>query len=131
MARYRTLLPALLLGAVALAPGPGRAADPPRTGFEERDGASWTTHAEELAFLAAVDAGSPRATVEVIGTTLEDRPIHLVRLGAPAPRTAAQARRQPVELHVCTQHGNEPAGREACLIRLRDLAFSDDAEVLQ
>ncbi len=126
----KALLPlAAVLAAVALAPA-SHAADPPRTGFEERDGATWTTHEEELAFLAAVDAGSPHATVEVIGTTLEDRPIHLVRLGAPAPRTAAQARTQPVELHVCTQHGNEPAGREACLIRLRDLAFSDDAEVL-
>ena len=126
----KALLPlAGLLAAVVLAPA-SRAADPPQTGFEERAGASWTTHEEELAFLAAVDAGSPYAAVEVIGTTLEDRPLHLVRIGAPLPRTAAQARNEPVELHICTQHGNEPAGREACLMVLRDLAFSDDPAVL-
>jgi hypothetical protein len=123
------LLGAALLGSVALTPG-AQAADPPRTGFEESDGATWTTHEEELEFLAAVDAGSPYASVEVIGTTAEDRPLHLVRLGAPAPRTAAQGRTEPVELHICSQHGNEPAGREACLQKLRDLAFSDDPEVI-
>jgi hypothetical protein len=128
--RYRTLLTALLLGAATLATAPARAADPPRTGFEENDGAAWTTHEEELAFLTAVDAGSPLVSIEVIGTTEEDRPIHLVRLGSPAPRTAAQARNQPVELHVCSQHGNEPAGREACLIWLRDLAFTEDPALL-
>lgn len=123
------LLAAALLGSVTLTPA-ADAADPPRTGFEESDGATWTTYEEEAEFLAAVDAGSPYATVEVIGTTLEDRPIHLVRLGAPAPRTAAQGRSEPVELHICSQHGNEPAGREACLQKLRDLAFTDDPEVV-
>ncbi|HWL37753.1 MAG TPA: M14 family zinc carboxypeptidase [Frankiaceae bacterium] len=124
------LLAAALLGSVALTPA-ADAADPPRTGFEESDGATWTTHEEEVEFLEAVDAGSPYATVEVIGTTLEDRPIHLVTLGAPAPRNAAQGRTEPVELHICTQHGNEPAGREACLQKLRDLAFAEDPAVIE
>ena len=126
----RALLAVAFVAASAFVPPGATAADPPRTGFEERNGTSWTTHEEEVAFLAAVDAGSPRASVEVIGTTEQDRPLHLVRLGAPAPRTAAQARAQPVELHICTQHGNEPAGREACLTMLRDLAFSTDPEVV-
>lgn len=125
----RLLLAATLVAASAFVPNGATAADPPRTAFEESDGASWTTHEEELAFLAAVDAGSPRAKVEVIGTTEQGRPLHLVTLGSPAPRTAAEGRQQPVELHICTQHGNEPAGREACLIALRDLAFSTDANV--
>ena len=136
MARRRTLLAAAAVAALGIAPalagGPAgvQSSHEPRTGFEQRDGATWTTHDEELAFLAAVDAGSARAAVEVVGTTLLDRPIHLVRIGAPVPRTAAQARTQPVELHICTQHGNEPAGREACLMLLRDLAFSEDPEVV-
>ncbi|HEV2890578.1 MAG TPA: M14 family metallopeptidase [Frankiaceae bacterium] len=127
----RRHLPVVALALLSLAvPAPSRAADPPRTAFEESGGASWTTPEEELAFLAAVDAASDRVRVEVIGSTTEDRPMHLVVIGEPAPRTAAQARTQPVELHICTQHGNEPAGREACLIALRDLAFSEDAEVV-
>lgn len=125
----RLLYAAALLASLALAPDV-TAADPPTTGFEDSDGANWTTHEEELEFLAAVDAGSPHATVEVIGTTEEDRPLHLVTLGAPAPRTAAEGRDEPVELHICTQHGNEPAGREACLMALRDLAFATDANVV-
>jgi len=39
---------------------------PPATGFEQREGASWTTFEEEQAFLAAVDAGARRAAVRTI-----------------------------------------------------------------
>jgi hypothetical protein len=122
----------VLLALVALAAAaPAVAADPPRTGFEQRNGASWTTHAEELDFLEAVDAGSDRVTVTEIGRTLQDRPLHLVQIGSPAPRAAAAARQQPTSLFICSQHGNEPAGREACLRWLRDLAFTDDAELVK
>ncbi|HVF20624.1 MAG TPA: M14 family zinc carboxypeptidase [Mycobacteriales bacterium] len=109
----------------------GSAAEPPQTGFEANGGTAWTTHKEELAFLDAVDKGSERVEVEVIGRTAEGRPLHLVRLGHPAPRPASVARTEPVELHVCSQHGNEPAGRDACLSSLRDLAFTTDAELIQ
>jgi hypothetical protein len=126
----RRLLPLVLVAcAAALAPR-AQGAEPPRTGFEERGGESWTTHEEEVAFLAAVDAASPRVTVTEIGRTEEDRPLHLVAIGDPAPRTPPAAWDEPVELHICTQHGNEPAGREACLIALRDLAFADDAQTV-
>jgi hypothetical protein len=111
---------ALLLGAAPAA------ADVPRTGFEQRDGASFTTHDEELAFLAAVAAGSPRVRVTEIGRTKQRRPLQLVELGAPAPAGLAAAQSRPTALMVCSQHGNEPAGREACLQLLRDLAFTAD-----
>ncbi|HVE99458.1 MAG TPA: M14 family metallocarboxypeptidase, partial [Mycobacteriales bacterium] len=120
---------ALLL---ALAPAPhGVAADPPQTGFEQNGGTAWTTHEEELAFLKAVDDGSDRVQIDVIGRTAEGRPLHLVRLGHPTPRPVSALSAEPVELHVCSQHGNEPAGRDACLISLRDLAFTTDAELIQ
>ena len=126
-----------LLGAaaalvVALTPllSPGdEPAPPPRTGFETSGGASWTTHEEEIAFLAEVDARSDRVSVEIIGRSIQNRPLHLVRIGDPAPRSPEAARALPVQLNICSQHGNEPAGREACLRWLRDLAFTDD-EVL-
>jgi hypothetical protein len=123
----RALATALLVSAVAAAPA---AAATPQTGFEQREGASWTTHAEELAFLNAVDEASPRMAVAEIGRTAQKRPLHLVRLGAPAPRGSGAVRHEPSVLFVCSQHGNEPAGREACLILLRDLAFSEDPAVV-
>ena len=111
------LLLTLLAAPAALAQGG------PQTGFEQRNGAEFTTHEEELAFLNAVAAGSPRVTLSVIGTTKENRPLHLVEIGSKGP---AAARNRPTALMVCSQHGNEPAGREACLRLLRDLAFTSD-----
>lgn len=114
----------------AIAPASAGGSEPPRTEFEEGAGAEWTSHEGELSFLAAVDEASDRVLVETIGRTKEGRPLHLVRLGYPAPASRAAALRRPTTLFVCTQHGNEPAGREACLQRLRDLAFTDDAELI-
>src|SRR5688500_4664874 len=114
----RRLLSGLaVVAALALVPLSSQAADPPETGLEANGGTAWTRHAEELARLAAADAAPDRVEIGVIGQTEEGRPLHLVRLGEPTPRTAAEARDEPVELHVCSQHGNEPAGRDACLSR--------------
>ena len=102
----------------------------PVTGFEQRNGASWTTHEEELAFLQAVDEQSPRVAIDVIGRSHQGRPLHLVRVGD-RPPTRSEAVAEPTVLFVCSQHGNEPAGREACLKVLRDLAFAEDAATLE
>jgi hypothetical protein len=66
----------------------------PPTGFESRDGASWTTHAEELAFLDAVE-GSPRVAVDVLGESVQGRPLHLLRSGHPFPASPGGRRRGP------------------------------------
>lgn len=81
--------------------------------------------------MAAVDAQSERVTVTEIGRTNEDRPIQLVAIGDPAPRAAAEARGEPTVMFICSQHGNEPAGREACLRWLRDLAFTTDPALVR
>ena len=122
------LMAALVAGAIAPASAGG--SEPPRTEFEEGSGAEWTSHDGELSFLAAVDEASDRVAVETIGRTKQGRPLQLVRLGYPEPAPLSVALRRPTTLFVCTQHGNEPAGREACLQRLRDLAFTDDAELI-
>ncbi|PSJ30313.1 carboxypeptidase [Streptosporangium nondiastaticum] len=111
--------------ALALLQTPVQAAHTPyRTGFELSNGARWTTQAEEQRLLTALDRSSDRVTVRRIGTTRQGRPLQLVRVGA-AHHTAVTV------LLTCSQHGDEPAGREACLTRIRDLAQATDPATLR
>ncbi len=98
----------------------------PQTAFEQSNGASWTSHAQEVDFLTQLDAASERVEVSEIGLTAEGRPLHLVQVGDPVPRGIEAAQKEPSVLIACSQHGNEPAGREACLKWIRDLAFTTD-----
>ncbi len=93
-------------------------ATPPRTGFEESDGARWTSQPEEQRLLATVDKASDRMSVSRLGRTKQDRPLQLVRLG--------ERRTKNTVLLICSQHGDEPSGREACLTTIRDLAYAKD-----
>ncbi|MDI3404052.1 M14 family metallopeptidase [Streptomyces cavernicola] len=131
-ARTRTRVRALALTAATVLAAPLLAApaaaadraplsgDGPRTGFEETDGARWTSQPEEQKFLAAVDRAHDDVRIDRIGSTKQNRPLQLVRIGA--ERSTANT-----VLLICSQHGNEPSGREACLSTTRDLAAADDA----
>ncbi|MGW4033921.1 M14 family metallopeptidase [Streptomyces sp. NPDC004838] len=92
----------------------------PRTGFEISDGARWTGQPEEQTFLAAVDRGSDRVSVGRVGTTKQGRPLQLVRIG--------NRHADSTVLLICSQHGDEPSGREACLSTIRDLGYAKDRE---
>ncbi len=83
----------------------------PRTGFELRGGASWTTQEEEQRFLAALDRGSERLAVIRIGTTPQGRPLQLVTVADPAPAGPERVAAGSSILFVCSQHGDEPSGR--------------------
>ncbi|MYL41291.1 FIMAH domain-containing protein [Virgibacillus salexigens] len=104
--------------------------DVPTTGFEDRNGDGWTTQEEELAFLEEVAATSDRVAYSEIGTTVEGRPLHLVRVGFPAPPTDEEIADGRNMLVVGSQHGNEGAPREMALQLLRNLAFTDDPVLL-
>lgn len=126
--RNSGLLAAVTSAPLGLAFRGGALLDPPATGFEESG--MWTTHEEELALLEriAADAGD-LLRLETIGTTTEGRPLHLAVIGAPVTRGEADGA-TPTVLVVGSQHGNEPAGREASLKLIRDLAYTSDPELL-
>lgn len=95
-----------------------------RTGFESREGSDWTSLLEEWTFLRELDAASERVTVSELGRSVQGRPLRLVVVGP--PRTRAQIAAGTSMLFVCTQHGTEPAGREACLQTARDAVSDGD-----
>jgi predicted deacylase len=100
-----------------------------RTGFETRAGSEWTSLSEEESFLRELDAASDRVRISEIGRSVEGRPIRLITVGD--VRTPAEVARGSSVLFVCSQHGSEPAGREACLQAARDAAIGDlDSTVL-
>ncbi|UUU29259.1 M14 family metallocarboxypeptidase [Streptomyces sp. CA-210063] len=117
-ARIATLIAGTLAAPLLSAPAYAADITPPRTGFELSGGARWTSQTEERDFLAAVDRASDRVSITRIGTTKQNRPLQLVRIGTrPTTRTV---------LLICSQHGDEPSGRDACLTTIRDLAHAKD-----
>ncbi|WP_371574839.1 DUF2817 domain-containing protein [Streptomyces sp. NBC_01314] len=117
-ARVAALIATALAAPLLSTPAYATDTTPPRTGFERSGGARWTSQSEEQEFLAAVDRGSDRVSITRIGTTGQDRPLQLVRIGTrPTTRTV---------LLICSQHGDEPSGRDACLTTIRDLAHARD-----
>ncbi|QKY70373.1 M14 family metallocarboxypeptidase [Lentibacillus sp. CBA3610] len=101
------------------------------TGFEDRNGDGWTTLEEEAAFLEDLADMSDRVSVSEVGTSVEDRPIRLVRVGFPEPPSDEDIAAGNNILIMGTPHGNEPAGREMTLELMRDLAFTEDAELIE
>lgn len=103
--------------------------DEPTTGFEDNGGSDWTTLQEEIDFLNEIAAISDRVTVTQEGTSVLGKPIHLVRVGDPLKTDEEIAKGRNMFI-MGTPHGNEPAGREMSMKLIRDLAFTEDPEML-
>ncbi|MDQ4086010.1 MAG: carboxypeptidase [Actinomycetota bacterium] len=100
-----------------------------QTPFERSNGAQWTTVEESHRFWRRLDESSDRVEVDRIGSSVQDRPLQLVQVGAPAPSDVDEAAQGSVLMYVCSVHGDEPSGREACMQLARDMATSEDPEV--
>lgn len=114
----------LLLAAVGAQPVGAAPEGLPRTGFERSGGSSWTTWPEERNFLRTINRQSKRVKISNVGRSSSGRAIRLVKIGHPRPHKPSEAQGQPTVLFVCSQHGDEPAAREACLSLIRDLAYT-------
>jgi hypothetical protein len=110
---------------------PSKPGESLRTQWEETQAAQYTNDVNEYAYTAALDEASDRVRVVEIGRTVLNRPINMFVIGYPAPPpTAKKIELSSSVLINCNVHGNEPSGREACLILARELAFADDARTL-
>ena len=110
--------------------GPGASL---RTGWEASGNATYTTDVQEYEYTAALDAASRRVRVVELGrtnpveTAPAGRPINMLVIGYPSPpHSAHEISRSPAIVYNCNVHGNEPQGRESCLIFARMLAFTED-----
>jgi hypothetical protein len=121
--------------------GPGASL---RTQWELSGNATYTSDVNEYAYEAALVAAGSRVRMVELGRTNPvasgpaapgNRPINMLIIGGtdaltPLP-TAAAISDSPTIAFNCNVHGNEPQGRESCLIFARMLAFTDDPHVLE
>ncbi|MEO8754909.1 MAG: M14 family zinc carboxypeptidase [Casimicrobiaceae bacterium] len=87
----------------------------------------FTSHAELMAYIEALQARRGGFALRIIGTSKEGRAIPLLAFTAPSAATPEAIRRggKPTVLIVAQQHGNEPAGSEAALVIATRLAGGD------
>jgi hypothetical protein len=118
--------------------GPGASL---RAAWETSTDGTWTSDVDEYSYEAALVAASPRVRMVELGRTNPvasaptGRPINMLIVGGtpdltPLP-TAREISDSPAILYNCNVHGNEPSGRESCLIMARELAFTEDAHLLE
>lgn len=105
-------------------PDPGVDYDTPafRAGRED-----FTSYAELIAYVDALQARTRGFAVRVVGQSKEGRAIPLLVFAQPTTASAASMVKsgKPTVLIVAQQHGNEPAGSEAALVIAARLAAGD------
>ena len=106
-------------------------AAPPRTRAERTGYRETSSHADVMAFLAALDS-TGRVALDTLGRSHEGRAIPLVVASRPLVRTAAEARRlgRPIVWVQGNIHAGEVEGKEALQALLRDLVLAPGPGVL-
>lgn len=125
-----TLPPVNLMSKERFGDLPGFVLETPAFAANKKD---FTTEAELSQFLHRKIAPSPNVSWRRLGRTAGGRDMHLLVVtqdGRSDPQSVA-ANRKPNIWFIAQQHGNEPAGAEACLELLRRLVSTDLRQVLE
>ena len=105
-------------------PDPDIALSTPGFAPERHD---FTSHAEMLAYLEKIRAGAPDLHLRVVGSSQRGLSIPLAVLARGAASGADVVKNgRPTVLVIGLQHGNEPAGGEAALAFIEELASARD-----
>lgn len=95
-----------------------------QTPFEQANGTQWTSRDDGNTFLDQI-ASTTSTQLVTLGESVQGRPLRAAIVGA-SPEVADN-----VGMIVATQHGNEPAGRDAAYAFIRDLAETTDPALLE
>ncbi len=79
-----------------------------------------TTHLEMMLYLDEVCQAGPSLSLQVIGESVQGRSIPMVH------RNSLTNDKGVKVLLFCQQHGNEPSGKEAALVLLKEIAIARD-----
>jgi len=91
------------------------------TPIEKCDYEKVTSHSEMMLYLGEIIKADPTMTMDIIGKSVQDRPIPLIY------RRSLAGEKSIKVLIFCQQHGNEPSGKEAALELIKEFANGKDS----
>lgn len=100
------------------------------TPLEASGFAELSSHGDMMVYLEKVDRLSDRITLEVIGKSVEGRDIPLVMM-TEDKSFGLRRSEKPIVYIFAQQHGNEPSGKEAALILIRELTIGSLQDLLE
>jgi len=108
------------------------AAAPPLTIAESSGYTATSSYTEVMAFVRELQRRSPKIRMEMLGTSAEGRPLPLLVIGAPAPASPGELRRdrRAVVYFQANIHAGEVEGKDAALMVARDLLEGEAAKYL-
>ncbi len=89
-----------------------------------------TSHTELMSYFNKIDSLSTKVTSKTIGKSVEGRDIPVIMI-TEDETFGSQRSNKPIVLIFAQQHGNEPSGKEAALIVIRELAAGSLQDLLQ
>jgi len=100
------------------------------TPLEKSNFTRLTSHTELVSYLNKIDSLSTKVTLTTIGKSVEVRDIPVIMITEDEAFSYYRSIK-PIVLIFCQQHGNEPSGKEAALIVIRELATGSLQDLLQ